>query len=113
MDHKPLEGIFHSSRQLLSMSTAQIQRWVITLGAYDYQVVYKPGPSIPHANYLSRLPLPDSPKEVSEAGETLLTLDGLESGNITMQSVKQHTRQDPVLARVLDQVVSAWKSSKE
>ena len=42
-DHKPLEGIFHSSRQLSSMATARIQRWVLTLGTYDYQVIYKPG----------------------------------------------------------------------
>ena len=112
-DHKPLEGIFHSSRQLSCMATARIQRWVLTLGTYDYQVIYKPGLSIPHADCLSQLPLPDSPKEVPEAEETLLMLDALETGKVTVQSIKQHTRQDPVLARVLDQVVSGWRNSSE
>ena len=40
-------------------------------------------------------------------------LDALETGKKTVQSVKQHTKRDPMLARVLDQVVSGLKSSKE
>ena len=40
-------------------------------------------------------------------------LDALETGKVTVQSIKQHTRRDPVLARVLDQVVSGWRNSSE
>ena len=112
-NHKPLEGIFHSSRQLSTMSTARIQRWVLTLGAYDYQVVYKPGSSIPHADCLSRLPLSDSPRVVPEARESILMMEVMEASMVTVQSIKQHTRRDPVLACVLDQVISGWKHSDD
>ena len=40
-------------------------------------------------------------------------MNALESGKVTVQSIRQHTRRDPVFTRVLEQVVSGWKSSYE
>ena len=40
-------------------------------------------------------------------------VNALESGKVTVQSIRQHTRRDPVFTRVLEQVVSGWKSSYE
>ena len=40
-------------------------------------------------------------------------VNALESGKVTVQSIRQHARWDPVFTQVLDQVVSGWKSSNE
>lgn len=45
------------------MVLARIQRWALTLSANDYTICYKPGKEQTSTESLSRLPLPDSPKE--------------------------------------------------
>ena len=38
------------------MAAARIQRWALTLAAYNYSIEYKPGPEHANADALSRLP---------------------------------------------------------
>ena len=52
-----------------AMASARIQRWAITLAAYDYKIVYKTGSKHANADMLSRLPLPQTPSEISIIGE--------------------------------------------
>ena len=59
-DHKPLQYLFHQSKQVPAMASARIQRWALMLGAYNYSIAHKPGKAITHADALSRLPLPDT-----------------------------------------------------
>lgn len=42
-DHKPLQHLFSATRPVPPLASARIQRWALTLGAYDYALVYKPG----------------------------------------------------------------------
>lgn len=35
-DHKPIVSLLHEHKELPSMASARIQRWAITLAAYDY-----------------------------------------------------------------------------
>ena len=53
-DHQALQYIFHPQKSLSKSTAAMIQRWCIALSAYDYNVCYKPGKDIPHADFLSR-----------------------------------------------------------
>ena len=41
-DHKPLQHIFAESRPIPTLASACIQRWALTLSAYNY-IKYKPG----------------------------------------------------------------------
>ena len=52
MDHKPLELIYAN---LCSKPPARIQRWMLRLQQYDFEVVYKKGLDNP-ADFLSRHP---------------------------------------------------------
>ena len=58
-DHRPLEIIYGSRR---SKPSARIERWVLRLQPYSFQVVYKPGVDNP-ADYLSRHPTSSSCKQ--------------------------------------------------
>ena len=59
-DHKPLEPLFNDKKATPAMATARIQRWALTLAAYNYTIKYKPGIEHGNADALSRLPLPVS-----------------------------------------------------
>ncbi|CAI8043293.1 hypothetical protein GBAR_LOCUS24030, partial [Geodia barretti] len=40
------------------MAASRIQRWALTLSAYEYSIEYCPGKNVQDADALSRLPLP-------------------------------------------------------
>ncbi|CAC5378002.1 unnamed protein product [Mytilus coruscus] len=56
-DHKPLIGLFNENKCIPPMAAARIQRWALTLSAYEYKIVYKEGKKNSNADALSRLPL--------------------------------------------------------
>jgi len=62
-DHKPLVGVFAEDKPISAMASARIQRWALTLAAYDYTIRYRTGKSNGNADALSRLPLAEAPKE--------------------------------------------------
>ncbi|KAG5286473.1 hypothetical protein AALO_G00015230 [Alosa alosa] len=40
-DHKPLISLFSEMRAIPQMTSPRIQRWAVTLGAYEYTIIYK------------------------------------------------------------------------
>ena len=112
-DHRPLMHLLGESRAVPPLASARIQRWALTLGAYNYSINYKPGKVNSNADVLSHLPLPDSPKSVSIPGETVLLMDLLETSIITAAQIKSWTNRDPVLSKVLTWVASGWPPSTE
>ena len=78
-DHKPLLRIFRESKTTLVMVSARMQRWAVLLSAYNYTISYRPGREQANADALSRLPLPEAPKEVPVPAETNLLLEHFSS----------------------------------
>ena len=56
-DHKPLECLSSESQQIPSIASSRIQRWALSLSAYQYTIKHKPGTSMSNADALSRLPV--------------------------------------------------------
>ena len=56
-DHKPLLTLFNGSHPVSIQSSARIQRWALTLTAYEYEFSYKSAKNHMNADALSRLPL--------------------------------------------------------
>ena len=110
-DHRPLQHIFGETRPVPHMASARLQRWALTLGAYNYSICYKPGSSHNNADMLSRLPLPVSPQDIPLPGETILLLEQLQSSPITAAQIRKWTNQDPVLSRVRNYVLQGWQRS--
>ena len=114
-DHKPLLGLFKENKQIPTMSAARIQRWALTLAAYEYTIVFKQGNKNGNADGLSRLPRTTSVDEQSEPEETILFMEDIESTPISAKQIKRWTRADPVLSQVVGFVQTGWpeKNSKE
>ena len=55
-DHRPLLGLFVEERAVSQTLSPRMQRWALSLAAYVYQIIHRPGLSIPQADVLSRLP---------------------------------------------------------
>ena len=103
-NHKPLQHLFSESRSIPQMASARIQRWALTLSAYDYNIVYRLGTEMANADSLSRLPLPKAPASVPLPGETILLMEILFTSPISSEQLKTSTAHDPVLSHVLDTV---------
>ena len=71
-DHKPLIGLFREDKPIPTMAASRIQRWALTLAAYEYTIVYKEGSLNGNADGLSRLPLKTNIEKTPTPGDTIL-----------------------------------------
>ena len=58
-DHKPLKYLFAPDEEIPKTASARITRWAIALMGFDFEMKYRPGEQIPHADALSRLDFDD------------------------------------------------------
>ncbi len=56
-DHKPLLGLLHHSKPMPAILSPRMLRWSLIIGAYDYELCYRPGKQMGNADALSRFPL--------------------------------------------------------
>ncbi len=108
-DHKPLLSLFSEMRAVPQMASPRIQRWAVTLRAYEYTIVYKEGKYHCNADALSRLPLPEE-AEVERLEERVLMLESSDITLVTADQVKAWTGKDPVLLRVWEMVQNGWSA---
>lgn len=107
-DHKPLTTLFASDRQIPQMASARIQRWALTLAAYQYEIQYKKGVLHSNADALSRLPLPCKTEEVPQPAELVHALSVLEECALTSNHIRSLQQRDPILSRVYQWVMQGW-----
>ena len=107
-DHKPLEGLLNEKKGIPALAAPRIQRWALTLSAYEYKISYKAGQTNGNADGLSRLPLPEMPESVPVPGETILLMEHLEGTPVHSGHIKEWTKRDPILSRVLRFILEGW-----
>ena len=105
-DHKPLVSLFEEQRAIPTYASARIQRWALTLTAYQYVLGFRTSAQ----NAMSRLPLPGPAKEPPIPAETVMLLDHLNASPVTAAQIRSWTTQDPLLARVLRLNQEGWPS---
>ncbi|XP_026556264.1 uncharacterized protein K02A2.6-like, partial [Pseudonaja textilis] len=106
-DHKPLLGILAGDKPTPHILSPRMTRWSEFLAAYDYQLKYRPGKSIPHADALSRSPLPE-PQEDPAPTLPVLQIETMPSPPLTAQDIAFETKRDSCLAQVLGWVERGW-----
>ena len=112
-DHKLLQYLFKETSSTPQMASARLQRWALTLGAYDYEIMYKPGQKNANADGLSRLPLPEEPAQVPVPGEAILLMEALDASPVMAGQMKSWTDRDPVLSKVRDLLLHGWQHSDD
>ena len=74
-DHKPLSYLFDPTQAISQLVSSHLQRWALTLSAYTYSIEYKSGKSNCNADAFSRMPLPDTSKDIPMPADTVFLLE--------------------------------------
>ena len=112
-DHKPLQYLLGETRGIPPMASARVQRWALTLSAYTYVIRYKPGAKLMNADALSRLPLPEQPKDIPLPGETALQFETLSNSPLQALQIKLWIDKNPLQSRVRENVRRGWYSTSD
>ena len=114
-DHKPLTYIFGENRGTPTMASGRIQRWALTLGAYNYRIEYKKGEQHANADAMSRLPQKITGSEPPIAPEVVHLMEFLDTSPVSSKQIRWWTDRDPLLSKVRRWVLSGWpeKDSSE
>uniref|UniRef100_A0A8C5PH91 ribonuclease H n=1 Tax=Leptobrachium leishanense TaxID=445787 RepID=A0A8C5PH91_9ANUR len=95
-DHKPLLTIFNPQKGISITTAARLQRYALTLGAYQYQIQYRLNALHANADAFSRLPLKlDSQLPTTERSRIVFC------DAITAKEIAQETNKDSVLREIL------------
>ncbi|KAL9961178.1 hypothetical protein ACROYT_G030076 [Oculina patagonica] len=89
-DHKSLLGLLNPERATPRMASSRMQRWALTLLAYEYELFYRPGEENGNADALSRLPLPVVPETTPIPGHIVRLLETINTSPV--DSTKAHSK---------------------
>ena len=111
-DHKPLLSIFHPQKGIPEVAASRLQRWAITLSAYDYEVQYIPSTQHENADALSRLPLEHDDDGENEE-EIVCAIEEQQLDNLLLRGkdTTEATKQDPVLSQVFNYTLHGWPNN--
>lgn len=107
-DHQSLTTILGPKKGVPTMAAARLQRWAVTLSAYDYDIVYRKSADHANCDFLSRFPmkevdLPDEESYVSHVEDSELPINS--------RDIAEATRKHPILSKVLDYTMNGWPTS--
>ena len=106
IDNQPLSRILSPEKPLPVMVPDRIVRQILFLRSFSYEVEHRRSALLAPADALSRLPLPI--QALPEGINQVQILDGLP---LCVPDVARATRDDPILAKVLDYTVNGWPRS--
>ena len=92
-DHKPLLGLLHPEKVTPLMASSRMQRWALTLLAYKYELLYRPGNENGNADGLSRLPVLDVPGSTPVPGDIVYLLETINTSPVDATKIKLWTAQ--------------------
>ena len=102
--------IFGPKKGIPFLAAARLQRWAVLLSAYSYLIEYKSINQHGNADALSRLPLPETDTVPTSDVPSCFNIGQLEALPITSEMVREGTRRDPLLSKVLLYTKSGWPS---
>ena len=110
-DHKPLQAIFKKS---IDNAIPRIQRMLLRLQNYDFDLNFVPGKSIRVPDALSRafLNATDTNEQKFEY-QVHMVLDNLPVSKEKLNEIKQVTRNDYVLQKLSSTIVEGWPETKQ
>jgi hypothetical protein len=110
-DHKPLLGLLNPDKATPTMASSRMQLWTLTLLAYEYELIYRPGNQNGNADSLSRLPLPDVPASTPVPGDIINLMEHINGSPVDATKLKSWTDRDPVLSQIKHFVLNGWPTT--
>ncbi len=108
-----IQYLLNEHKAIPAMASARLRQWALALSAYQYSISYRPGEKIVNADGLSRLPLPNTPKEAKVPAEVVMLLETLLASPILAVQIRKWTDRDPLLSRVRTFVMKGWREESE
>ena len=107
-DHKPLTTILGPKQGIPPLAASRLQRWALILAEYDYKIEYKSTTAHANADMLSRLPIVPSKQTTVVNETTMLIIQQIETLPLTVTQLRNSTRYDRVLCKVLQYTKTTW-----
>ena len=107
-DHKPLLGLHHEYKSIPSMGASRIQRWVIILSAYNYELIFKSSRKHGNADSMSRLPFQADDFKESSVLKNYVVMTELHHSPTTSEDVARYSARDPIIAKIMDYINNGW-----
>ena len=107
-DHQPLAGLFAEKKPVSVMASARVQRWALTLAAYERSIKYRAGKCNANADALSRLPVAEALQSTALPGEVIGLMEMMDSTPVNAQKINNWTLRDPVLSEVVTFTMQGW-----
>ena len=107
-DHQPLAGLFAEEKPVSVMASARVQRWALTLAAYERSIKYRAGKCNANADALSRLPVAEALQSTALPGEVIGLMEMMDSTPVNAQKINNWTLRDPVLSEVVTFTMQGW-----
>ena len=107
-DHKPLEALY---KKPISTAPPRIQRMMLKLLKYQFNLVWKEGKTLIIADALSRAPLSDT--ENTDEEYEIFTLRNIPISDVKMTKLKDETAKDVALQAVQRYIIFGWPKDKQ
>ena len=107
-DHKPLESL---DLKNLNLCPPRLQRMLLRIQEYDYDIVYRPGPKIPVPDCLSRL-VPSSRCDPDVPGMDIHVNEIVLTHQSKLETIRTHVSRDNTLLTVRDFITEGWPADR-
>ncbi|CAH8670750.1 unnamed protein product [Schistosoma haematobium] len=115
-DHKPLISIFGSKSGIPAYTANRLQRWAITLLAYDFQILYKSTEKFGQADALSRL-IANQKQEREDSIIATISLEddihhilqvAIKATPLSSEDIRRYTQEDDELKQIISYLEHGW-----
>lgn len=117
-DNAALTRIFHPEKEIPEIAAARLQRWAIFLAPFRYTVTHIKGQNN-YADWLSRLPLPESEDKdtpVAFLNEIEFTqaefIKEIDFASLDWRVVQKETQKDQLLNKIIRQCMDGWSETQ-
>lgn len=105
-DHKPLVGIFGKAGKN-SIFVTRIQRFILELSIYDFEIQYRPSAKMGNADFCSRFPLEQSVPKQYDVGYVNYINFG-QNLPLDFKLIAQNTEKDEFLQQIVYFIRNGW-----
>ena len=107
-DNKPLYYMFQPSKSLSVMTASRLQRWVIFLMAYTYDIVHRKANDIPVADALSRYSSANSETKVFDVQNIQETIV---PPPVSKTRIRDEVKKDALVSKLYEFTIMGWNGA--